>query len=88
LAAPAHPLRTIYRDIIQPKIGDFFEVEAALNPQHFSVIENADDDDDKEACWCCLGTRSDRSYRNNSTANRTESVLSTGEFSFLNLYNY
>ncbi|UJR07492.1 hypothetical protein I4U23_011781 [Adineta vaga] len=36
------PLRTIYKDIIQPLIGDFFEVDAMFSPHEISFTETID----------------------------------------------
>ncbi len=72
------PLRTIYTDIIQPLIGDFFEVDAALPP--IDGIPNSelinDDNDDEELCLCCAP----RPYQSTPVSDRGGSVRSDGKF--------
>ncbi|CAF4619850.1 unnamed protein product [Rotaria sp. Silwood1] len=53
-----NPLRSIYKQIIQPLTGDFFEVNAVLNPDEVSHDTELDD----EICSCCTIT-----YHKNSS---------------------
>ncbi len=71
------PLRTIYKEIIQPLIGDFFEVDAAvpitdLNPKNEVVDENGD-----ESFCCCGGPRD---YQSASVSEQGDSMRSEGKF--------
>lgn len=70
---PADALRHIYRDFIQPKIGDFFEIEAAINPEKF-VKKEFDVADDSEPCGCCVGLRSGRNYHTGPSVDRNGST--------------
>jgi hypothetical protein len=47
----------IYKEIIQPLIGDFFEVDAALRPQRYSSRNRLDLVDEDEGCSCCATSR-------------------------------
>ncbi|CAF2799267.1 unnamed protein product [Rotaria sp. Silwood2] len=47
-----NPLRSIYKEIIQPLTGDFFEVNAVFNPDEASDDIEWDD----EMCSCCTIT--------------------------------
>ncbi|CAF1256388.1 unnamed protein product [Adineta steineri] len=53
-------LQTIYEEIIQPLIGDFFEVEAVLHPKRHVSLSRANSQNEKEACSCFTAPRSDR----------------------------
>ncbi|CAF1369223.1 unnamed protein product, partial [Rotaria sordida] len=48
-----NPLRTIYQVLIQPLIGDFFEVDVALRSQGTSSETRLSVDKDSELCSCC-----------------------------------
>lgn len=46
-------LRTIYEDIIQPLIGDLFEVDAALPGVVQTDAHPSTDEEQKLSCFCC-----------------------------------
>lgn len=46
-------MRYIYKEIIQPRIGDFFEVNAALPENTTSNIHESIDEHDTTTCFCC-----------------------------------
>ncbi len=76
--ASTEPLRTIYKEILQPLIGDFFEVDAALPstdvmPRDGLINKN----EDELRCCCCVP----RSYHSTPTTDRGESVRSDGKYS-------
>jgi hypothetical protein len=71
------PLRTIYKEIIQPLIGDFFEVDAALPVTDFTPTHDSDDEDEYKTCHCC----SPRNYHPTSVSDHngsTRTEASTG----------
>ncbi len=70
------PLRTIYKEIIRPLIGDFFEVDAALPVTDFTPIHDSSDEDEDKACYCCVR----RNYRATSVSDRGKSVRSDGKY--------
>ncbi len=70
------PLRTIYKEIIQPLIGDFFEVDAALPVADFAAVRDSSDDEEDKACHCCVP----RDYQTTSVTDRDGSVRSDGKY--------
>lgn len=68
----ADPLRTIYQDIIQPLLGDFFKVDAAL-PVAEPLPNHHLDDEHGRSCFCCK-----RQYHSTPTSDRDESLRSEG----------
>ena len=50
---PENSLKLIYEEIIQPLIGDFFDVDAALCSQDNPAQRQSDADDENSGCSCC-----------------------------------
>jgi hypothetical protein len=69
-------LRTIYKEIIQPLIGDFFEVDAAFPPTNVTTNHQFTYEDDDAPCLCC----GSRNYRSTSVSARDGSARSEGKF--------
>lgn len=65
------PLRVIYEDIIQPLIGDFFEVDAALCRRRNSSDNLLNVDNIAEACSCCTTFHRRRQYESQTTGKIT-----------------
>jgi hypothetical protein len=76
----ANPLRAIYEEIIQPLIGDFFEVESALNPRKSSSHSRLDRDNHKKGCLCCTAPWADSNNDIEARVERGESFSSQSEF--------
>ena len=73
------PLGTIYREIIQPLIGDFFEVDAVLSSHECVSNHELDNRDEEQACSCCVAPWADRHYHTAASVERGGSTRSEGE---------
>ena len=70
----------IYRKIIQPLIGDFFEVNAVLSSQECLSNHELDHIDEEQPCSCCVAPWADRHYHTATSVDRAGSTRSDGEF--------
>ncbi|CAF0789998.1 unnamed protein product [Adineta ricciae] len=67
-------LRAVYRDIIQPLIGDSFEVEAAIHSRRLSAYTRSDSQVDKEPCSCCVSSWTGRHYHVDTEAETSDNL--------------
>jgi hypothetical protein len=75
------PLRTIYKCIVQPIIGELFQIEAVLNPQKFSASVTDDEDDINSHPG--HATQQRRTTHIDTTVEPDESFPLQGECSFI-----
>lgn len=81
-----NPLRAIYEQIIQPLIGDFFVVDAALHPQKYSSSSQTDNKNDKNGCGCYMSSSPYSDDDNDVDIERGASFRSEGKFKNITLY--
>ena len=68
----------IYTEIIQPLIGEVFEVDAALNPSDPVSESESINELEEQSCSCCVS----RTYRPSPIRDQDGSMASQGECDF------
>ncbi|UJR33550.1 hypothetical protein I4U23_020992 [Adineta vaga] len=72
------PLRRIYKKIIQPLIGDFFDVNAVFPSTDVSSSHEIISNGEQKSCFCCESRR----YRTRSGVDRDGSIHSEGSAAY------